>query len=225
MNDETIKNRVFPYLTYLLTLMSGSGYLTAKALEGYFGLQIKEVTTAVFGSFPALLIIYILYFAFFILSWISWKLKPAFVVFSTLFALIVGSGIFSTVFYIANLISATIVPEALAITSGVFILACVYQWITGKDLLGWGFWLFFFLLVVLGLTVAQLFITLTLFHIAVDIGVIILFIFIVMYDLFVTREEFEDDQWPLAVLAFFLDFINILIRVIYLLLILASESQ
>jgi len=123
------------------------------------------------------------------------------------------------------LISAQILPEALILTSGVFIIAVLYQWITRKDLSHWSWWVFFLLLVAIGLTFAEIVVQVTLFRIAVDLFVVILFVFIVMWDMYTIRELIPNEEWMRGVLEFFLDFANILIRIIMLLIEIAAQSS
>ncbi|MHA1838352.1 MAG: Bax inhibitor-1 family protein [Candidatus Ranarchaeia archaeon] len=136
-----------------------------------------------------------------------------------------GAGLFGSVFFFADLISAQILPEALILTSGVFIIAVLYQWITRKDLSHWSWWVFFLLLVAIGLTFAEIVVQVTLFRIAVDLFVVILFVFIVMWDMYTIRELIPNEEWMRGVLEFFLDFANILIRIIMLLIEIAAQSS
>ena len=164
-------------------------------------------------------------FCFFIVAYFTAKIKFINVVTSTFFALFTGIGLFGSIFYIADLVNAKIIPEALILTSGVFVIAVIYQFVTKKDLSHWSWWLFFFLLVAIGLTVAEIFVQVSWFRIAIDLGVILLFVFLVMYDTYQIRERLDDHEWVLGVLNFFLDFANILIRIIAILIELYSRSR
>jgi len=224
MRDEVIRYKVFPMLTWLIIVMTLSAYTVSKALAGAFGIKAQSVAEEILLNPFGLIAITILYFVFFAIAYFTAKIKIVNLITSTMFSLIMGAGLFGTVFFVADFISAQIVPEALILTSGVFVLAVIYQWITKKDLSHWTWWLFFLLLVAIGLTVAEIFIQASWFRIAVDLGVVVLFVFMVMYDMYLIRERIPDENWMLGVLNFFLDFANILIRIIAILIEIYSQS-
>ena len=60
----------------------------------------------------------------------------------------------------------------------------------------------------------------SLFRIAID-----LFTLVVMWDLYVIREQLPNEDWMHGVLEFFLDYANILIRIIWILIEIAAASQ
>ncbi|MCD6485102.1 MAG: US12 family protein [Candidatus Odinarchaeota archaeon] len=217
MKIETIKYKVFPMLGWLIALMTISAYTVSKALLGYFGVKYQRIAEAVLSPVGFIVII-VLYFVFFFIAYFTAKIPIVNVVTASIFSIIMGAGMFGSVFYLADLTNAQIVPEALILTSGVFVIAVIFQWITNKDLSSWAWWLFFLLLIAIGLTFAEIVVQATLFRIAVDLGVVILFIVFVVYDTSVIRNKLPDDAWMVGVLGFFLDFANILIRIIVLLI-------
>lgn len=136
-----------------------------------------------------------------------------------------GAGLFGTVFFLADQVSAQILPEALILTTGVFIIAVVFQWVTRRDLSHWSWWITFGLLVALGLVFAQVVVQASLFRIAIDLFIVGIFTLVVMWDLYVIREQLPNEDWMHGVLEFFLDFANILIRIIWILIEIAAASQ
>jgi FtsH-binding integral membrane protein len=218
IRDDTIKYKVMPTLFWLIVLMFAGAKLVSLAIEGAFGLQLSQLTINLFMSPLTLIAVIILYFVFFFLAYLTRSNSIVSLAFASLFAVVCGAGLFSTVFYIADIIGADLVWEALGLSAGVFFIAMLWEWITKKDLLNWGFWLFLFLLAALVLTIAEAFIPLTAFRIAVDLGVVLLFTILVAYDTYIAREHIDDSQWMLAALNFFIDFINIMIRILILLI-------
>lgn len=225
MRNEVIRNRVFPFLTWLIIVMTIGAYTTAKTLEGFFGLRAASVVEAILLTPVGLISVTVLYFLFFAIAYFTAKIKIINMVTSTLFSLLTGIGLFGSVFYIADLMNAKIIPEALILTSGVFVIAVIYQFVTKKDLSHWSWWLFFFLLAAIGLTIAEIFIQASWFRIAVDLGVVLLFVFLVMYDTHQIRTRLQDNEWVVGALHFFLDFANILIRIIAVLIELYAQSR
>jgi FtsH-binding integral membrane protein len=218
VDDNTIKYKVMPTLFWLILLMFAGAKLVSLAIEGTFGIQISQLTINLFLSPLTLIAVIILYFLFFFLAYFTRSNSIVSFLFASLFALVCGAGLFSTVFYVADIIGADLVWEALGLSAGVFLIAMLWEWVTKKDLLNWGFWLFLFLLAALVLTIAEIFIPLTAFRIAVDLGVVLLFTILVAYDTYVARKHIDDSEWMRAALNFFIDFINIMIRILILLI-------
>ncbi|WXG44448.1 MAG: Bax inhibitor-1 family protein [Promethearchaeati archaeon SRVP18_Atabeyarchaeia-1] len=218
MEDNTIKYKVMPTLVWLILLMFAGAKLVSLAIEGAFGFHLAQLTISFFMDPISLIVVIVLYFVFFLLAYLTVSRTALSIVFASLFAIVCGAGLFSTTFYIADIVGADIVPEALLLTTGVFVIAMLWEWITKKDLVSWGFWLFLFLLAAIVLTIAEVFIPLTIFRVAVDLGVVLLFAIIVAYDTYWARQHAPDDRWMMAALKFFIDFINILIRIILLLI-------
>ncbi|MGQ4834164.1 MAG: Bax inhibitor-1 family protein [Candidatus Asgardarchaeia archaeon] len=225
MRDEVVRKKVFPMLTWLIIVMSLSAYTVSKALMGVFGLKVQSYAEAILLNPWGLIGVTILYFVTFFIAYLTAKIKILNVITATIFSLVMGAGIFSTTFYVADTVNAQIIPEALILTAGIFVIAVIFQLVTKKDLSHWTWWLLFLLLVAIGLTVAEIFVHASWFRIAVDLGVVLLFVFITMYDMFIIREKMKDDEWMLGVLNFFLDFANILIRIIVLLIELYAQSS
>jgi FtsH-binding integral membrane protein len=220
LEPRIIRVKVLPALFWLIFLMFAGAKLVEIAMQGAFGVYIAQLTIGVFESIWTTIGVIVLYFVFALAAYfiaMSKHNRISFVV-ASLFALVCGAGLFSTVFYLADFINAKILPEALLLSAGVFFIAMVWEWTTKKDLTNWGFWIFLFLLAAIVLTIAQAFVQVTLFRVAVDLGVVLLFAFIVAYDTHLARERLDDDSWMMAVLNFFIDFINIFIRIIVILM-------
>ncbi|MHA1916977.1 MAG: Bax inhibitor-1 family protein, partial [Candidatus Ranarchaeia archaeon] len=217
MRDEVIRNKVFPMLFILIMVMTLSSYTVSKILLGSLGVTYQNIVQNILLNPYGVVITTILYFLFFILALGTVKIRYVNIITSVLFALIMGIGIFGTVFYFADVTSAQIIPEALILTSGTFIVAILFQFTTKKDLTHWTWYIIFLLLIALGLTFAVFFVQASLFRIIFDLFFVLIFFLIVMYDMFMIRENLPDEMWMSGVLEFFLDFANILIRIILLL--------
>lgn len=211
-------------LTWLIIMMTISAYTVSKILAGAFGLSTQMKAESILLNPFGFIGITILYFVSFVIAYFTAKIRIINMITATLFALIMGAGMFGTVFFLADMTNAQIIPEALILTSSVFVLAVVYQLITKKDLSHWSWWLFFLLLVALGFTIAEIFVHASWFRIAVDLGVVIIFVFLVMYDTYLIREKIPDELWMFGVINFFLDFANILIRIIVILIEIFGQS-
>jgi FtsH-binding integral membrane protein len=218
MQDSTIKYKVMPTLVWLIFLMFAGAKLVSLAIQGAFGVQIAQLTITLFLDPVTLIVVLVLYFVFFFLAYLTANKTAISFIFASLFALVCGAGLFSTTFYVADIVGADIVPEALFLTAGVFLIAMIWEWVTKKDLANLGFWLFLFLLIAIVLTVAEIFTPLTAFRVAVDLGVVLLFAIMVAYDTYWVRQHAPDDKWMMGALKFFIDFINILIRIIMILI-------
>ncbi len=94
MRNEVIRSRVFPFLTWLIIVMTIGAYTTAKTLEGFFGFEAASVAEAILLTPVGLISVTILYFLFFVVAYLTAKIKIINVVTSTLFALFTGIGLF-----------------------------------------------------------------------------------------------------------------------------------
>ncbi len=120
--------------------------------------------------------------------------------------------------YLANITDAMIVPEAFGITSVVFISFSFYGWVTKKDVISWRGILFTLLIVALALTIAQLFIRNLIFNLAVDALVALLFVAYIVYDTKNILENYPNRRYIPAAIALYLDFINIFVRLVHILI-------
>jgi len=166
----------------------------------------------------------IFYFALAALVYFFKRKFPLNLISLTAFALESGLMLMGPVFAFANMINVTIVPEALAIASGALFVLCLLQRILRKDLTSWEPWLIFALLAAIVFTVAEIFIKLTLFRVAVDLGVVVLFMPLILFDIGHILNKMNDEDWIEAVINLYLDFANILIRVIAILIEIYSEK-
>jgi FtsH-binding integral membrane protein len=114
-------------------------------------------------------------------------------------------------------IDPLILTEALSVTVGLFTATFLYAWFTEKDFTSWRFFLVPLLLLALLLTVLQLFLRTTLFHLIVDAGVAILFMAFVLYDVSSILYEYPDQMYVQAATSLYIDFMAIFVRVLHLL--------
>lgn len=207
-----------PTLFWLILLMFAGAKAVSLAIEGAFGITVAQIAISAFLDPVTLIAVIILYFIFFFLAYLTRSHVVASFLFASLFAIVCGAGLFSTVFYVADIIGADLVPEALFLSAGAFLIAMIWEWVTKRDLSNLGFWLFLFLVVAVLWTVTEMFYPLTILRIAIDFSVVLLFTVLVAYDTYRARQQISNDQWMLAALNFFIDFINILIRILILLI-------
>ena len=126
--------------------------------------------------------------------------------------------ILTPLIYIANVVDPWIIPEALGITSLIFIVFSFYGWITKRDFTSWGSVLFCFLIVAFVFTILQFFIRDSIFNLLVDAGVIILFVFFIIYDMSSILREYRNNEYIPATVSLYLDFLNIFVRVVAILI-------
>ncbi|MHA2407156.1 MAG: Bax inhibitor-1 family protein [Candidatus Ranarchaeia archaeon] len=225
MRDEVIRYKVFPMLTFMIILMTLGAYSVAQLLKGVFGVTSQSLAVNVFSNILGVLAVTLIYFVLFFVAFFTAQAKYLNLVTASIFALFTGGGIFGTVFLVSDAISAQIVPEALVLTAGLFTITVLYQFITKKDLSHWTWWVLFGLLCVLGVTVAIFFVQANWLRIVIDLGVVIFFVLLVRFDMFHIQEVLPDEDWMLGVMQFFLDFGNLLIRIMWLLIQIAAEAS
>jgi FtsH-binding integral membrane protein len=212
-------------LTFMIILMTLGAYSVAQLLKGVFGVTSQSLAVNVFSNILGVLAVTLIYFVLFFVAFFTAQAKYLNLVTASIFALFTGGGIFGTVFLVSDAISAQIVPEALVLTAGLFTITVLYQFITKKDLSHWTWWVLFGLLCVLGVTVAIFFVQANWLRIVIDLGVVIFFVLLVRFDMFHIQEVLPDEDWMLGVMQFFLDFGNLLIRIMWLLIQIAAEAS
>jgi modulator of FtsH protease len=119
---------------------------------------------------------------------------------------------------VANLTDPLIIPEAFGITSAAFVAISLYGWRAKKDVSSWTGILFGLLIVAVVLTILQFFIQSNAFGMIVDAGIALLFMFLIFYDTEKILQKYSNKDVVPAVVALYLDFINLFIRIISLLL-------
>ncbi len=116
------------------------------------------------------------------------------------------------------------IAVALGLTAGISLIAGFIGWIK-KDMSSWKNWLLAILICGIIASIINLFIPTTGFTLLVSILVIIIFIPLIMYDVNQIKYHLEEDQWIRGVIELFLDFVNIFIRILYILILLALEED
>ncbi|NOX71694.1 MAG: Bax inhibitor-1/YccA family protein [Candidatus Micrarchaeota archaeon] len=110
-----------------------------------------------------------------------------------------------------------IVAEALAITAGVFYALAFYVWRTNKDFTSIGSFLFFALIGAIIASVINIFIGGSVFGIIIDVAVLLIFMGFVLYDMSTIIRKYPNNAVNGAVLSLYIDFINIFVRILELL--------
>jgi FtsH-binding integral membrane protein len=130
------------------------------------------------------------------------------------------TGITTTpIVYLAGLEGGTmIIFEALGITTLVFGSLSAYVYFTNKDFRSWGTFLTFSLLGLIIASLINIFLRNNLFGLIIDVAVLLIFLGFVMYDMSRILRDYTDNHVNEAVLALYLDFLNIFIRILELLI-------
>jgi len=110
-----------------------------------------------------------------------------------------------------------IILEALGITTIVFGSLSAYVYFTNKDFRSIGTFLMFALLGLIIASLINLLLKNDLFSIIIDFAVLLVFLGFVMYDMSRILRDYSDNNVNEAVLALYLDFLNIFIRILELL--------
>jgi len=213
LQDSTIATRVMPLVTWMVAILSISGYLVADAIAGNQGPFLTAFALFV-TSFNGFILSIILFFGVFFAAFILAKTPVVNVVLASLFAFICGGWMFGVIFSMANEVNAMIVPTALFLTTIIFIVMTATQYIFNINASNWGSMLIIGLVVALILTIFQFWIETPWINVVINLGVIVLFMGILIWDMYTIREKMDDDEWVRGALMFFVDFINILIRII-----------
>jgi len=110
-----------------------------------------------------------------------------------------------------------VVFQALGLTVVVFGGLSAYVYFTNKDFRSWGTFLTFALIGLIIASFVNIFLQQTTLGIAIDFLVIVIFLGFVMYDMSKILRDYSDKDISLAVLSLYLDFLNIFIRILQLL--------
>jgi FtsH-binding integral membrane protein len=114
---------------------------------------------------------------------------------------------------------------AILIAGAIFFVPALIGWLSRTELTHWFPWLLGLLTVAVVATVVNLFFPTSLVSILVSLLVIAIFIPLVIYDVNQVKYSLADNEWQIGVVNLFLDLLNILIRVLFLLLQVLGESR
>jgi modulator of FtsH protease len=112
---------------------------------------------------------------------------------------------------------SVVILEALGITTVVFGGLSAYVYFTNKDFRSWGTFLGFSLIGLILASLVNFFLGNAFFGIIIDVAVLLIFLGFVMYDMSKILRDYGEDDVSLAVLSLYLDFLNIFIRILQLL--------
>ncbi|MEM0473457.1 MAG: Bax inhibitor-1/YccA family protein [Candidatus Aenigmatarchaeota archaeon] len=112
---------------------------------------------------------------------------------------------------------AQIVFQALGLTTFVFAGLAGYVYFTNKDFRSIGVFLTFALLGFIIASLVNIFLKQPLMNLIIDVGVLLVFLGFVLYDMSKILRDYPDKYVTDAVLALYLDFLNIFIRILSLL--------
>lgn len=124
----------------------------------------------------------------------------------------------SSLLFVAGVTDPLIIPEAFGCAALIFTVFSLMSWKSKYNFLSWGKVLFILLIVALAVSIVQIFIQYSWVDVAVDVGVIVLFIGYILYDTQNILRRYPDNEYINACVALYLDFINIFVRLIDILL-------
>ena len=110
-----------------------------------------------------------------------------------------------------------VIIEALGITTLIFGALSGYVYFTNKDFRSWGTFLTFALLGLILASFINIFLKQVVFGIVIDVLVLLVFLGFVMFDMSKILRDYGEDDVSSAVLSLYLDFLNIFIRILQLL--------
>lgn len=141
------------------------------------------------------------------------------------FAALMGVGLYPTMLYYTQTIGANLVMTALGVTFILFFGLAFYASHTERNFLNLGSMLFGGLLALILVSIVGIFIQTTALEIAITTGGLFIFSGYVLYDIQLMRSGFVTEaDVPMLVLNLFLDFINLLLYVLRLIGIVASDD-
>ncbi|HUV02546.1 MAG TPA: Bax inhibitor-1 family protein [Desulfobacteria bacterium] len=135
-----------------------------------------------------------------------------------LFTLLTGITTAPIVYWAGVQGGTQIIFEALALTTVVFGSLAGYVYFTGRDFRSMGTFLFFALFGLILASLVNIFLNQPLFSVIIDVAVLLVFLGFVLYDMSKILRDYSEDQVTDAVLALYLDFLNIFIRILELLI-------
>lgn len=124
----------------------------------------------------------------------------------------------TSLLFVANVIDPSIIPEAFGLTALIFAIFSLISWKSNYNFLSWGKALFILLIVALVVTVVEIFVQSPWINIAVDLGIIVLFVGFVLYDTQNILKRYSDNEYINACISLYLDFLNIFVRLVDILL-------
>jgi len=124
----------------------------------------------------------------------------------------------SSLLFVAGVTDPTIIPGAFGLAALIFTVFSLVSWKSSYNFLSWGKALFVLLIVAVIASIVEIFIQASWIDLAIDVGVIILFIGFVLYDTQNILKRYSDDDYINACVSLYLDFLNIFVRLIEILL-------
>jgi len=211
---------------WTMSCMAVSSYVLGKIIIGAWLPWYTDLLNQIFVS-NWLITMIVLTIAMILLGflcvWSSRHNPVSKILLLTLFGLVSGAFI-SPLVSIALLLDVDI-AVALAITGGIFFFPALIGWITKRDLAQWGNWVFGLLIFAIIVSLVNFLFPTTSFTLVVSIIVVIVFVPLVAYDINIIKNKLSEEEWVAGVVNLFLDFFNIFVRILYILIILASRKE
>jgi FtsH-binding integral membrane protein len=201
MDRQVFRKKVMPLFTLSLVVTFISSFLGFQFID-----FLSNIIVFIILAIAAIAVMTVIF---------VWQRESIFLL--LVFNLLEGF-ILTPLVYIANIIDPVIVPEAFGITSIVFFVFSFVGWIIKRDLSSLAKILFALLIVALVLTIAQYFIQSFVFNMAVDIGVVLLFVVFIVYDTRVILTSYSNSDYVAATISLYLDFLNIFVRIVSILI-------
>jgi len=206
MDQKVFKKKVIPIFTLSIIV---------SAIGAFIGLLFAEV----FTNWLVMIGLFIVEIALIVLLYTKFKSLPLLL----LFNLIAGITL-TPILVTAVSVNPILIPEALAITSIVFIALSAYAYFSKKDFTFLGGILFVLLIVgivaSLGIFAASYFtaIDLSLANIILSAFFTLLFSAWVLYDMSSILRQYSNNDYIPAVVSLYIDFINLFVNILFLLI-------
>jgi len=126
---------------------------------------------------------------------------------------------------LANAVSPLIVIQALAITAVGFFAIAAYVMTTGKDFSGIGPYLFAGILVVIVASIVNFFTGGTGLFLGISILSAVLFMGFTAYDMSNIMHKFRDEEYIFATVELYLDFLNLFVAILRILIVMSSRRD
>jgi len=207
-----------------MALMGVTATTIKNVMLGEWFASYALVANAVFFNLWVVLILWVLTLVIAGALYFGRNLRDAEKVFLlTLFGLVSG-GFMGPVTAIAAVFGISF-NVAILIAGAVFFVPALIGWLSRSELTHWFPWLLGLLTVGVLALVVNLFVPTSFVSVVVSILVIAVFIPLVIYDVNQIKYRLQDNEWQIGVVNLFLDMLNILIRVLFLLLQFFGENR
>jgi FtsH-binding integral membrane protein len=223
-NPNIIARNVFIGFGWCMAMMGGTATTIKNVILGEWFASYALVAHAVFFNLWVILILWVLMLGTALALYFGPHLHGAVKVLLLTFFGLVSGGFMGPVTAIAAFFGISF-NVAILIAGAVFFVPALIGWLSRSELTHWFPWLLGLLAVAVLAVAVNLFFPTDVVNILVSVLVIAIFIPLVIYDVNQVKYRLADNEWQIGVVNLFLDLLNILIRVLFLLLQVVGESH